>query len=90
LTIAILTARPAGSGHGHRIVEEHHNPVTGELVERALKLADQRRLRAMIFAQEIEDFLGLGGLGEGGVAAQVTKYDDDLAAMTFEDLLVAL
>jgi hypothetical protein len=44
----------------------------------------------MVFAQEVEDILGLGGLGEGGVAAQITKYDDDLAAMAFEDFLVAL
>jgi len=29
---------------------------------------------------------GFGGLGKGGVAAQV-EHDDDLAAMAFEDLL---
>ena len=44
----------------------------------------------MILAQEIQDLLGLGGLGEGSVAAQVAEYDDDLAAMALQDLFVAL
>ena len=44
----------------------------------------------MVFAQEVEDLLRLGGLGKGGVAAQIAEHDDDLAAVAFEDLLVAL
>ena len=44
----------------------------------------------MVLAQEIEDFLGLSGFGERGVAAQVTKYDDDVAAMALENFFVAL
>jgi hypothetical protein len=44
----------------------------------------------VIFAQEIEHLLGLGGLGKGRVAAQVAEHDDDLAAMAFENFLVAL
>ena len=44
----------------------------------------------MIFAQEIEDFFGFGGLGESGVAAQIAEHDDDVTAVAFEDLLVAL
>ncbi len=44
----------------------------------------------MILAQKIEHFLGLGGLGEGGVTAQVAEHDDDFAAMAFEDLFVAV
>jgi hypothetical protein len=55
------------------VVEEHHNPVARELVERAFELSDERPQRAMILAQEIEDLLGLGSLGEGGVAAQVAE-----------------
>src|SRR6516165_9472704 len=46
--------------------------------------------RAVIFAQKIEHFLGLGGLSESGVAAQIAKDDDDVAAMAFENLLVPL
>jgi hypothetical protein len=34
--------------------------------------------------------VGLGGLGKRGVAAQIAEHDDDLAAMTFEDMLIAL
>jgi hypothetical protein len=30
------------------------------------------------------------GFGEGGVAAQIAKHDDDLASMAFEDLLVTV
>src|SRR5262249_52802695 len=77
-------------GAWHWIVEEHHDPVARELVERALELTDQRSERAVVFAQEVEHLLGLGGLGEGGVAAEVAEHDDDLAAMTFEYLLVTL
>ena len=36
-------------GTRHRIIEEHHDPVTGELVEGALELADERPQSAMIF-----------------------------------------
>jgi hypothetical protein len=44
----------------------------------------------VIFAQKIEHFLGLGGLGESGVAAQIAEHDDYFTAMAFEDFLVAL
>jgi hypothetical protein len=74
----------------HRVIEKHHDAVARELVERSFILADQRSQRAMVLAQEVEHLLGLGGLGKGGVAAQITEHDDDLAAMTFENFLVAL
>ena len=44
----------------------------------------------MVLTQKIEDFLGLGGLGEGGVAPQIAKHDDDLPSVAFQDLFVAL
>src|SRR3954469_4110992 len=72
------------------LVEEHHDPVAGKLVERSLELAHKRPQCAVVLAQEIEDFLGLGSLSEGGVAAQIAEHHDDLAAMAFEDFLVAL
>ena len=74
----------------HRIIEENHDPIARELVERSLELADERPQRAVVFAQKVKDLLGFGGLGKGGVAAQIAEHDDDLAAMAFEDLLVAL
>jgi hypothetical protein len=42
IAIAILTARSAGSGQGTEVVEKHHDPVTGKLVEGAFELADER------------------------------------------------
>ena len=53
-------------------------------------MADERPERAVVLAQKIEHFLRFGGLSEGGVATKVTKHDDNLAAMAFEDFLVAL
>jgi hypothetical protein len=44
----------------------------------------------VILAQEIQHLLGLGGLGEGGIAAQIAEHDDDLSAVAFEDLLISL
>ena len=44
----------------------------------------------MILTQKIEDFLGLGSFGKGGVTAQIAEHDDDLAAMALQDFLVAL
>jgi hypothetical protein len=85
----MLTAR-GGVGDRHGVIEEHHDPITRELVERALEPADERSQSAVVFLQEVEDFLGLSGFGESGVAAQVAKYDNDLAAMAFKDFLVAL
>src|SRR6516225_12165781 len=35
----------------------------------------------MVFAKEFENFFGFGGLCEGGVAAQIAEYDNDLASM---------
>jgi hypothetical protein len=48
-------------GAWHRIIEEHHDPVTRELVERALELGDERPQRAVVFAQERENLLRLSG-----------------------------
>src|SRR6516164_769140 len=53
---------------GHRIIEEHHDPVARELVERSFILADQWPQSAVVFAQKFEHFFRLGGLGERCVA----------------------
>ena len=58
----------------HRIIEENHDPIARELVERSLELADERPQRAVIFAQKIEHFLGLGGLGESGVTCPSSEF----------------
>jgi len=41
-------------GTGRRVVKEHHDPVAGELDERALELTDERSQRAMVLAQKFE------------------------------------
>src|SRR5215471_10182971 len=89
IATAILTRTLNRVGNWHGVVEENHDPITRELVERPLELADQRPQRAVIIAQEIQHLFGLCGLGEGGVAAQIAEHNDDLAAVAFEYLLVA-
>src|SRR6516164_5243362 len=74
----------------HGVIEEHHDAVAGELIERPLVLADERPERSVVLAQAIEDLLRLGSLREGGVAAQVAEHDDNLAAMAFEDFFITV
>src|ERR1700757_2107736 len=44
----------------------------------------------MVLTQELQHLLGLCGLGEGGVAAQIAEDDNDVTAMAFEDFFVAV
>jgi hypothetical protein len=60
------------------------------MVDRELVLRDERPHRGVVVAQQRHDLLGLGALGKPGTAAQVAEHDDELAAMAFEDALVAL
>jgi len=54
------------------------------------ELADERSQRAVISEYEIEYFFGLHSFSEGVVAAEIAEHDDGLAAIAFEDFLVAL
>src|SRR6516164_7910145 len=86
---AILTARSAGSGIGTGSLKNTMMPSPenwSSVPSNWLTSGPS----AMVFAQEVEHLLGLGGLREGGVAAQIGEHDDDLAAVAFEDLLVPL
>ena len=47
-----------------RVVEEGHEPVSGEVLQRALVGDDERTHDAVVRAQEAEDLLGLGRLRE--------------------------
>jgi hypothetical protein len=69
----------------HRVVEEDHDPVAGELVERPLKLADQGSQSAVILAQEIQDLLGLGCH-----AGRLVKLTGDGALVEFPSAVDAL
>src|SRR5215467_8471147 len=90
IAIAILTARSAGSGQGIGSLKntmipspENWSSVPSNWLTSGPKAPWYSRRKS-------RTSLRLGGLGEGGVAAQVAKYDNDLPAMAFEDLLVAL
>jgi hypothetical protein len=71
------------------IVEEHHQPVAREMLERALELKDQLAQRGVVLVQDTHYLLGLGRLGESGEPTQVAEDDDDLPAMAVEERLVA-
>src|SRR6516225_317682 len=90
IATAMFTARSAGSGIGTGSLKNTMIPSPEKLIQRPLELSDERPERTVVFAQKVEDFLRLGGLGKGGVAAQIAEHDDDFTAMAFEDLLIAL
>ena len=60
------------------------------MIERAFGTGDDRPERRVVFAQEVAHLFRLAGLGKRGKPAQVAKHDDDVAAVGFEDALVAL
>ena len=70
-----------GVGHRDRIVEEDHHAVAGEALERALVGEDEPAHLRVVLAEHAHHLLGLGGLGEGGEAAQVDEDHGDLAAV---------
>src|SRR5215831_13745776 len=80
----------AEAQNGDSMKSSGRNLTLAAIEKRSLKLRDERAQRAVVFAQEIEDFLWLRGLGEGGVAAQIAEHDNDFATVAFEHLLVAL
>src|SRR6185312_6124387 len=63
--------------------------VADEAIEGALERLDERHERPVIGAQELHHLLGLRRFGEGGEAAQVAEEGGDVAAMTFQNALVA-
>ncbi len=82
-------ARAAGVGDRHRVVEEDHDAVAGEALERAFVFEDQPAHRRVVFAQHAHHFLGLGGFGEGGEAAQVEEHHRDLAPVALQRIVGA-
>ena len=76
-------------GHRHRVVEEDHHAVAGEALERALVGEDQAAHLGVVLAEHAHDLLRLGGLREGGEAAQVEEDDGHLAPMGLERILGA-
>ena len=74
---------------GQRVVEEHHEPVAGEALERALEPVDELAERGVVLREHPHDLFGLARLGERRESAQVAEDHHDLAAMTGEEALVA-
>ena len=71
----------------HRVVEEDHHAVAGEVLERAAVLDDQRAHRRVVLAQDAEHLLGLGRVAERGEAAQVAEDGRRIAPVAGEELL---
>ena len=69
-----------------RVVEPHHHPVSGEVLERAAMRDDELAHRLLVLAQHPEDLLRLRRLGEGGEPAEIEEGDRDLAAVPLEHL----
>ena len=72
-----------------RVVEEHHQTVAGEPLERALEPEDQVAERLVVLREDAHHLLGLARLGERREAAHVAEHDHDLAAVALEERLVA-
>ena len=77
-------------GDRHRVVEEDHDAVAGEALERAFVLHDQRgRSRRGTSPSTAITSSGSAVLGEGGEAAQVEEDDRDLAAVALQRIVGA-
>ena len=65
--MATAIARPARRPvvARQRVVEEHHQPVAGEALERSLEAEDELAQRRVVLGQDGHDLLGLARLGEG-------------------------
>ena len=72
-----------------RIVEEHHDAVAREALERALVLEHDATHRRVVRVQHLHHLLGLGAVGERREAAQVDEHDADLAPVRRQQLLAA-
>src|SRR5207245_9431890 len=83
---------PDATTHGHRhadgalngiwyhdgVVEENHQAVPGEALERALMLEDELAHRGVIFPEDTHDFFGLRRLVEWREAPEVEEHDGHL------------
>src|SRR6516162_4864462 len=76
-------------GTGDRIVEDDQQAVAGEMLQRALEAVDLLAETAVVVLQHGDDVLGLGALGERGEAAQVAEHDRYIAAVAFQERVVA-
>ena len=71
----------------HRVVEEHHHPVAGKMLERAAVLRDEHADGSVVLAQHLDQVLRRSRLRERGEVAQVGEEARDVGAVPGEDLL---
>src|SRR5436190_1406031 len=69
-----------------RVVEEHHQTVAGEVLERALVVGDQPAERFVVVTEDVEELLWCSCLGEGCEASQIAEEAGDVRAVSGEEL----
>ena len=79
--------RWVGAGYGG--IEQHHEPVTDEPLQRALETVDKRPQGGMVFVEHAHHLLGPSALGKRGEAAQVAEDKGDLAAVARQQSFAA-
>ena len=72
----------------NRVVEEHHDPVAREPLERPFVGVDERPDGAVILAEHPHHLLGFAGLREGGEVPEIGEQHHDFAPMACEQVLV--
>src|SRR5215469_11050635 len=90
IAIAILTARSAGSGIGTGSLKNTMIPSPENWSSMPSNWLTSGPSAPWYSRKKSSTSSGSAVSGEGGVAAQVTEHDDDLAAMAFEDFLVTV
>jgi hypothetical protein len=75
-------------GTWDRIVENDHNTVALKMLERAIEAIDRFAERVIVVLQDGNDVFGLGLFGKRGKAAEVAEYYHDVAAVSFQKLLI--
>ena len=74
-------------GHRHWVVEEDHQPVAREVLERPAVGADEVARRRVVLANDLDELLWLGRLGKGREPAEVEVGDGDIGAVAGKELL---
>ena len=72
-----------------RIIEQDHERVAGETLQRSLMLVDEPANRRMILAQDRHDLFRLGRLGKCREPAKIAEQHGNRTAMAFQHAVTA-
>jgi hypothetical protein len=72
------------------VVEEDHQTVASEVLQRAAVPSDELARRLVVLPHDVDQLLGLRGLGERREPAQVEVRDDDVRAVSSKKLLASV